>query len=420
MSNLTVSNELLMIGAKSKLGPIIHKWLEEYIKLSVDHSDFSTAPFKELNQKFISDIKAESGINLGIEVYDIPDLVMGVRSQVTWFGHQGTRWYRAKELRIVGADNVALKKMIQVDLKNAKLSGTLVDDLKFTFVLSHQMLNGLGGFTVRENTAALLHEIGHIFNTFMYMGDYVWLNYYLTDGIEVLLGRKKASTDIELYNERWLKENVPAEELERFENQHDEESAKRVIISVAKKLPRHHLTNNEITAKRREEQTADMFVTRLGYSRDLASGLHRLNRYYEDPSLMGTFWCGEVAKLFLTVFALPFAIIGLIAYDPAGGDAWTMDGRYDEPMQRLVKIRRDLVAQLKRPGPLKKQDLVDDIDAIDVMIKEYSSHTSVFDGIINFFRPSVRKMRQNTTVEDDLESLMNNELFVHAHKLSKL
>ena len=420
MNDLTISLELLMVGARSKLGPTTKKWLEDYQKLSGQNSDFSSAEFKALNDQYIKDVKRDTGLNITLEVYDIPDLVMGVRSQIQWFGHQGTRWYRAKERKIVSEDSVSLKKTIQVDLKNAMVSGELVDSMTFDLIVSHQMLNGFGGFTIAENTASLLHEFGHMFNGFMYLGDYLWLNYYLTEGIEVMLGRKKDNIQLELYNDRWLRENVPKEEYEDFTNNRNEETAKRVILSVAKKLPRHHLTDNDITAKRREEQTADMFATRLGYGKDLATGLHKLNRYYEDPSLVGTFWFGEMAKLFATVLFLPFAVIGLMVYDPAGGDAHTMDGRYDEPMNRLIKIRRDLVAQLKRPGPLKVQGLVDDIDAIDAMIKEYSVNTSMYDGIINFFRPSVRKMRQNTKVEDDLESLMNNDLFLQAHKLRKL
>ena len=420
MNNITVSNELLMVGAKSEIGPITKKWIEEYIKISVDESDPGHPRFKELCAQYIKDVKRVTGVNIALEIYDIPDLIMGVRSQITWFGHQGTRWYRAKERKIVSEDSISLKKLIQVDLKTGFVSGDIVNDLTYTFILSHHMLNGFGGFTVAENTASMLHEYGHIINSFMYLGDYVWLNYYLTEGIEVMLGRKKDKVELELYNDRWLRENVPKEEYENFTQDRSEENAKRVILSVAKKLPRHHLTQNEITAKRREEQTADMYATRLGYGRDLASGLHKLSKYYEDPSLVGAFWFGEMAKLFATVLFLPFAIIGLMVYDPAGGDAHTMDGRYDDPMDRLVKIRRDLIAQLKKPGPLNKQALADDIDAIDSMIKEYSTNSSMFDGIINFFRPSVRKMRQNTKVEDDLESLMNNDLFLQAHKLSKL
>lgn len=420
MLNTTISNELLVVGAKSEIGPLTKKWIEDYIKISAVHKDPNHPDYKTLCSQYIKDIKRSSGLNIAIEIYDLPDVVMGARSQIKWYGHQGTRWYRNKDFVIVPTDAVSLKRSIQVDLKKVFVSGDMANELEFTLILSHQMLNGFGGFTVGENVAGLLHEYGHMFNSFMYLGDYVWLNYYLTDGIEVMLGNKKATQDIELYNDRWLRENVPAEELERFTSEKTADNAKRVVLSAFPRLPRHHLTFNEITAKKREEQTADMFVTRLGYGRDLASSLHRLDRYYEDPSLVGAFWFGEMAKLFLTVFFLPFAIIGLMVYDPAGGDAHIMDGKYDDPMDRLVKIRRDLVAQLKRPGPLNKQTLVDDIDAIDSMLKEYSKQTSVYDGIINFFRPSVRKMRQNTKNEDDLESLMNNDLFLQAHKLGKL
>ena len=420
MSSLTISNELLMVGAKSKIGPITEQWVKDYRVLSKEYNDPSHPKFMTLCKKYIADVKTILGFNIEMDVYNVNAMILGIRSQITWFGHQGTRWYRSNDLTLTPVETLALKRVIQVDLKTGKVTGDLVDDLKFTLLVSHQMLNGIGDFTVDEVTASILHEYGHIINSFMYLGDYIWLNYYLTEGIEVMLGRKKTKVDVEIYNDKWLRDNVPKSEYEAFTDERNEETAKRVIISVVKKLPRHHLTNNEITAKRREEQAADMFATRLGYGRALASGLHKFDKFHEEPTLSSAHWFGEVAKLFVAVLVLPIALIGIMVYDPVGGDAHTMDGRYDEPMQRLVKIRRDLVAQLERPGPLNTQSLSDDIDAIDKLIKEYSTNGSVFDNIINFFRPGVRKMRQNTKVEDDLESLMNNDLFLQAHKLSKL
>lgn len=420
MSSLTISNELLMVGARSSIGPVTEKWIEDYRVISKEHNDRYHPKFKKLCLQYIADVKKILGVNIELDIYNVEDVVVGMRSQISWYGHQGTRWDRGSAAKLVPTDGLALKRFIKVDLKTGYVSGDLVDELTYRIVISHQLINGFAGFTVKEVAALLLHEYGHIINSFMYLGDYVWLNYYLTEGIEVMLGRKKAVADIEIYNDRWLRENVPKEEYEAFSNNRTEEGAKRVIISVSKKLTRHHLTHNEITAKRREEQTADMFPTRLGYGRPLATAMHRLDKYHEEPSLASASWVGEVAKLFTAVLILPIALIGLMVYDPVGGDAHTMDGRYDEPMDRLVKIRRDLVAQLKNPGPLNKQCLADDIDAIDALIKEYTTNGNVFDSIINFFRPSVRKMRQNTKVEDDLESLMNNDLFLQAHKLSKL
>lgn len=420
MTMPTISNELLMVGAKSKIGPVTEKWIEDYREISKEHSDRNHPKFKKLCTKYVNDVKTILGVNIELDIYNVDDVVMGVRCQISWHGHQGTKWDRGSATKLVPTDGLALKRFIRVDLKTGHVSGDLTEELTYRIIVSHQLLNGFAGFTVQEDTAMLLHEYGHIINSFMYLGDYVWLNYYLTEGIEVMMGRKKPVAEIEIYNDRWLRENVPQAEYEAFTDNRTEEGAKRVIISVSKKLTRHHLTHNEITAKRRDEQTSDMFVTRLGYGRQLASALYRLDKYYEEPSLVGASWVGEVGKLFTAILILPIALIALMVYDPTGGDAHTMDGRYDEPMDRLVKIRRDLIAQLKNPGPLNTRNLADDIDAVDALIKEYTTNSSIFDSIINFFRPSIRKMRQNTKVEDDLESLMNNDLFLQAHKLSKL
>lgn len=418
MNNMTVSQEVLVVGAKSKLGPITKKWVEDYRELSKSQKDLSSKEFAKLNTQYIKDIKAEWGINITLNIFDVNDVIMGVRSEVNFYGHQGSKWYKSEDLRLKPHDGAALKDVLLIDLKNVKVKGKIVDSLGYTVILGHQLLNGIANITVEEVTAAMMHEFGHIFNSFMTLGDYVWLNYYLTDGIEVMLGKKTDRFKLELYNDRWMADNVPEADWKAFIENKNEETAKRVVLQAVRSMQRHHLTDNDITAKRREEQGADLFASRLGYGRALASVLYKVDRYYESPSLARSVWMGEFAKVCVTLLALPLAIVGLMVYDPVAWDAHTMEGRYDPPMQRLVKIRQDIVAQLKRPGPLNPKGLADDLDAIDELIKEYSNRTSIFDHLINFFRPSIRKMNQNTKVEDDIEFLANNDLFVQASKLT--
>jgi hypothetical protein len=422
MYNEIISLEMLAIGAKTPLVKLVESYVKDVRSLWTTYpNNQPTTLYDDLGKissKFIKDVKRTVGANITIDMYNIDGPSAGVMSAIWFNGHSGSRYYSDPALKIVSDDSVSLHQVLELDLKNVTVRGTLADALSFKLFFTDYIFFNTKFLTDNEFVATLLHEFGHIFNTFMTLGDYVWLNYYLTDGIEILMGKRPNKLKLEIFNQRWIDENVPEDLREAFTNDRNEDNAKRVIFSALKKAPRHHLTNNPIMAVRREEQLADMFATRLGYGKYMVDANYKYDRQYGDPQLVGRRWYAETAKVLVSLVLLPVAAIGMIMYDPLIHDG--LVARYDDPMTRNVRIRRDLVAQLKNPGPLNRDAIVADIDAIDAIIKEYSTNASVIDSFVNFFRPDIRKQRQNTKVEDDLESLMQNDLFLQAHKLSKL
>lgn len=417
-----ISLEMLAIGAKTPLVKLVESYVKDIRALwtTYPHNQPTTLhdDMGKISSKFIKDVRRVIGANITIDMYAIDSPTAGIMSALWFNGHSGSRYYNDPAAKIISDDSTSLHQVLEIDLKNVTVKGTLVDMLSFKLFYSDYIFFSKDFFTDNELIATLLHEFGHIFNTFMTLGDYIWLNYYLTDGIEIMLGKRPNKLKLDIFNQRWIDENVPEELREAFTNDRTEDNAKRVIFSALKKAPRHHLTNNPLLAIRREEQLADMFATRLGYGKHLVSSNYKYDRRYGDPQLIGRKWYAETAKALVSLVLLPVAVIGMIMYDPLVHDGFA--ARYDDPMTRNIKVRRDLVAQLKNPGPLSRDEIVADIDAIDAIIKEYSTNTSVIDSFVDFFRPDLRKQRQNTKVEDDLESLMHSDLFLQAHKLSKL
>lgn len=424
MLTSTISQEVLAIGAKTPLVDICRNYVKEMREAWPDYPlndgrfSYSSTRWEEPTKRFVKAIRSKVGPIVNIDVYSgESNMNMGVKSQIWFNGHSGSRWYADPAERIFAKPEFNINQTLTVDLQKVTLKGDLVDELVFRLYYTETVMFNSKMFTVDEVVAVLLHEFGHIFNTFMTLGDYVWLNYYLTDGIEILLGKKKNVMKLELLSEKAILENVAKDDLDHFMNERNEESAKRVILSLLKKVPRHHLTQNDLIANRREEQLADLFCSRLGYGRAFSMFNYKCDKYFNDPALRETNWIVETAKAILAVATLPLAVIWVMATDPLdGGKA----GRYDDPLSRLTKFRRDLVAQLKHPGPLDKDSIIADMDAIDEIMKEYTTHVSFYDSLLTFFRPSIRKQQQNTKVEDDLESLFHNDLFVQAFKLSKL
>lgn len=421
MFNDIISLEMLAIGAKTPLVKLVEDYVKTARALWPDYPNNEPTDLmkqmRELSGEFINQVKRTVGVNITIDMYSSPSPFAAVISSIRFLGHSGSRYYTDSAMKIVSGDEVSLNQPLEVDLKNVKVKGKLADMLQFKLIVSDYSMFNTTFYTWQEQVATILHEFGHIFNTFMTLGDYIWLNYYLTDGIEILMGRKQNKLKIQLLNHQWIKENIPEELHEEFTNDRTEATARRVIFSAMKKAPRHHLTNSPALASRREEQLADLFATRLGYGKHLVSGNYKHDREIGDPQVVERRWYAETAKILTSVVLLPLSVIGMIMYDPLVHDG--ISHRYDDPMTRNIKVRRDLVAQLKNPGPLDKDDIVADIEAIDAIIKEYTNNPSVFDSLITFFRPSIRRQQHNTKTEDDLEALINNDLFLQAHQLSK-
>lgn len=420
----TISQEVLAIGAKTPLIQIckdyVRKMREAWPDYPLNSKRFSynDSVWKDTTTEFVDLVRKKVGPKIAIDVYSGHDnFNMGVTSQIWFNGHSGSRWYSNPAQKIVAAPDFRIKESLTVDLKNVTVKGEMVDNLTFRLYYTEAVMFNAKMFTEEEVVGVMLHEFGHIFNTFMTLGDYVWLNYYLTDGVEILLGKKKNVLNLEILSEKAILETVPEEDFDRFMNERNEDNAKRVILSMIKKAPRHHLTQNDLIANRREEQLADLFATRLGYGRQFAQFEYKMTKYFGDPELGGTNWFAETAKAVFAFVTLPITVLWLMGTDPlAGGRA----GRYDDSVTRITKVRRDLVAQLKNPGPTNKDAIADDIEALDAILKEYTSHVSFYDSLVTFFRPSIRKQQQNTKMEDDLESLFHNDLFIQAFKLSKL
>ncbi|ABY62975.1 virion structural protein [Pseudomonas phage 201phi2-1] len=425
MLNNTISTEVLVIGAKTPLVDICRNYVKKMRAAWPDYPNndnrfsYSNKPWINATAEFVDLIRKKVGPRISIDVYSGNDFFnMGVTSQIWFIGHSGSRWYAKDNYRITAGNEASIKETLTVDLQNVTVKGELVDNLTFRLYYTETVMFNTQMFTVDEVVAVMIHEFGHIFDTFMTLGDYVWLNYYLTDGIEILLGKKKNVLNIDILSEKSVMAMVDSDkDAEAFMNERNEDTAKRVVLSLLKKAPRHHLTQNDLIANRREEQLADLFCSRLGMGRQFAQFEFKMAKYFNDPILSRTNWFVETAKAVFAVATLPLTVLWVIGHDPLNG-GWT--GRYDDSIQRLTKFRRDLIAQLKSPGPLDRESIVEDIAVIDDILKEYSTNVSFYDSLITFFRPSIRKQQQNTKMENDLESLFHNDLFLQAFKLSKI
>lgn len=411
LQTFTISNEVISVDVSRELGKLVQAQVAKMRR------SYETSGIVNIDTlKGLSEIVKMTGLN--VEFISTPgphpDAWM---MTFMYHGHQGTTWskYFPQEAR---TSKDGLKYITKVDLKNVKVSGPMVDELKYKSNCAEAFFHPSNGYSDEEITGIILHEIGHAFNVFVTLSDYIWLNYMLTDGIDVLLGNKRNEYNLEVLDHTWMEKNVDKDFREEYANKRSPENARRAILSTYKKAQRHYLYDNAGSAHMREEQMADMFATRLGYGRHMIKGLDKMYKAYGMSTDYRASWVGNLVRAaFLLVF-LPFSLLWMITL--TGTCDLDFGGRYDGTVQRVEKVRYDLINQLKS---IKDRTMVPiiqaDIEAIDEILKEYHKGQNLFDYVGQFVSPILRKETKLKVQEENLEYLLNNSLFVEAFRYKK-
>lgn len=327
-----------------------------------------------------------------------------------------------------------LKKTVQyfeVDFKNARVVGDVKKAFNSRLYIGKDLFDGTV-FVEEELAAFVLHEVGHVFNALATLGDYVWLNYYLTEGLEVLRGTQPNKLKVKILNNKYLSQQVKSPEKRRAINDRtaSDEVYREVIVDTFAEYRRHHL-GSSLSSHYRTEQLADWFVARMGMTRPLVTGLDKLERdprcrYYRSPAMYVIY---EVSKLALaTVGFVGTAVAGFAGLVPVvlwvalefGGD---QDRRLDEhmtPRERLRKLRNELILQIKDPKTPKeyKKALHDDLRLAEKLFKEMNERPTLYEAVFYLVSPTYRRQRRRLKDESELEDLLNNQLFADADALS--
>jgi hypothetical protein len=410
LQQFTISNEVISVDVSRELGKLIQAQVAKMRKSYELGNVVSADALKGL-----SDIVKMTGLNVEFisTPGNHPDAWM---MTFQYWGHQGTTWSKYVPTQSTTSKD-GLKYVTKIDLKNLKATGPMVDELKFKSNCSQAFFMPANQYTDEEITGIILHEIGHAFNLFITLGDYIYLNYALTDGIDVALGNKRNEYNLEVLDHTWLLKNIPADQREAYVNSPSPDKVRRAILSTYKKAPRHYLFENGGSAHKREEQMADLFATRLGYGRHVATGLHRMYKAYGMDTDMRASWWGNLIRMAAALVFLPFTVLWLMTV--SGTSDWDFGGRYDDPKERVQKIRMDLINQLKSvKDTTLKSPIQADIDVLDELLKEYHTGRDLYDYMAELASPVLRREKRLITHEENLEALLNNSLFVEAHRFT--
>lgn len=434
MEKLTVSMELLKVAAKRRLGLRIEAVVSRWLTKRATHHFYEKADLDELTAIVLE----ETGMAVKFKMWSISTPGASART-LNLLGHSGTSYKGpdSKPVTMSGTELTAKLMKVVIDLDKGKIDGPLLPDLVNELTLTTGLITDTNlNTTAEEITGVIAHELGHCFNQYLALGDYVWLNYILQDGLEVLQGLKPNVYKLEVLTQAGLNKYCkdPAL-LKRIQQAPDAANLRRAVLLATVNAPRHHLRSGTVDLSRvREEQMADLYASRLGYARALATLNARLDKRDGAWQLMSSaeFTFVETLKVTTALAASVMTVAGVV-FPPA----WLMalafvsvnravdfmkSDAYDNPQERLNKLRRDLIAQLKVLGgdPKQRDTLLNDLKVIDAHLSAYRQHTTVWEAVTTLLSPVHRRERHQRAREEQFERLLHNDLFVQASKINTL
>jgi hypothetical protein len=307
----------------------------------------------------------------------------------------------------------------KVDLKNGKVSGIFADVLS-KIHLPVEMITS-SKYESEEMAAITLHECGHLFTYYEFISRSVTTNQVLAgiskalDGsgtVEqreaVLLSAKKALNLSDLDAKELAKSN-------------SKQVTELVVITNVTKQSHSELGCN-IYDFSSWEYLSDQYAARNGGGRHIVTALDKLYRGMKHISFRSTPSYLAMEALKIALFVAVVTPVGALTIDIATVlvimDSQG-DGTYDVPGARFKRVRDQIVENLKDKD-LSTDDIARlnaDLDAIDLVLKEVNDRRQFFGVIWDAIAVWNYKGRDQKKLQQDLESIAINELFVKAAAL---
>lgn len=273
-------------------------------------------------------------------------------------------------------------------------------------------------FTDEEVAAVILHEIGHIWSYFEMLGEMLSTNYVIQTVSQEFLKTGDNEKRVAILSEAEIVLGIKIENKQDLARVSADDTLQAVIISNIVRENRSEF-NSYVYDLTGWEQLSDQFAARHGCGVHLATALDKLYRLYGSNSYMTGFgfYFWEAIKVMMVIgamwsgFGIAFVLLSLM-YCP-------LEREYDEPADRMQRIRKQLVEQTKMRdmSPELRADLLNDIAAVDSilsLIKDRETfYYKVWKGLVPWGRRQVKTMEFQKIMED----LANNELYVNSAKL---
>lgn len=313
-----------------------------------------------------------------------------------------------------------------VSLRQAKVTG-IFTDLKARLFMPASFIADKK-FTPEEKAAVTLHEVGHIFTYFEYICRTVKTNQAMAGVAKALDGTNTVDEREAVLITMKRKFNLKDLDTKTLAKSNDKRVAEVVLISNIIMEARDELGAN-IYNTTSFEYLSDDFAARMGAGAYLATALDKIFRSHHHISYRSgpTYIAVEAIKLgfLLSPLWAPHAIVTRLAIS-ASLSMLAMDGNgdntYDRPGARMTRIRNTLMEALKDKtlSDEERKEYETDIETVDDISKSINDRRQWLGAMWDFIWPGARKARTQEKLQQDLEELARNDLFLKSSQLREI
>ncbi len=297
-----------------------------------------------------------------------------------------------------------------VDIKNYKVTG-IFTQIEVSIAIGYAFIKDKG-YTDPEIAEILAHEVGHAFDYFRLLGNIVRDSWLISNASKVAISQ----TDPEIKEKVLIrtKEQLGIEELNyqdllKTADVNRKDAVELVLVSNSL-IRGTTQSKTPLYDARTIEQSADAFVAYHGGGRALASALVKLNKEKDVTATRGPvqYMVCELFKTMMTLimfYGAPIStIIWLVALIPGVK-------LYDSPEARVETLKQQCLGALRQTkDPDEKARLLDEISAIDASLKELKDRRTFYEAIYDTITPIGRKRYQQEQHQQQIKTLLFNDL----------
>lgn len=308
-----------------------------------------------------------------------------------------------------------------VDLEASTVHGVF-EEFDNDIVIS-QNLFLTNKLTDQEVAAIICHEVGHIWTYCRMVGGIVTMNHAIDATVRGVFGTEDPVQKKQFIDSFCKLRGVDVEDRQALAQEASKQGLATILLQreIDKSVS---ATGSSLYDETAFEQLADQWATRHGGGIHLVTANDKLNRLSGDPVYRGgiKFYTYEVAKtVAFTAVATLGGVTGLLVCGMLSLQN-PHRSEYDNPKERAERVKRDLTAALKdRKLPSqRKEALLKDIELIDAIIKDMEPRDSFMQIAWRLLSTNTRKQLSQKELQQNIERLLNNDLFASAARFSTL
>lgn len=267
--------------------------------------------------------------------------------------------------------------------------------------------------------SVILHEIGHVFTYFEFMGRVTTFNGALQAASEMFFNCNSREDRLKVIRDVGDKFQVDTDDRDALMNARTKDGF-ITVLARGYVIDRKSNMGSSIYDITLWESLSDQFSMRHGSGVD---GVKMMDLIYKNSGASA--YNSTLTHVIFTLFkvlmfiVMTFSLFGLplllLFINPA-------EKIYDEPEARMLRMRNDFVSGLKAPNLSKeeKAKIAEDVKEIDLIIKDLNDKRGLIELFYTSCTPEGRRQYSQMRFQQAVESLVANDMLVASTRLSNL